>query len=64
VSGVTSGGSPFVLRRVAAQGYWSPVGYKKTFFECNTDALGRFQCLAGTASENSSEAIVNMCADV
>ena len=52
------------LRRVAKEGYWSPVGFKKTFFECKTDALSNAQCLAGQPHQNESLAVVNVCADV
>jgi hypothetical protein len=71
-SGVYGGSPGWLLRRglgssvhrVALEGFWSPVGLKTSFFECDTDALSRPQCLPGTPDENESLAVVNICAKV
>ncbi len=52
------------IRRVAEVGYWSPVGFKESFFACDVDTMSNDQCLSGTPDQNESLAVVNLCADV
>ena len=49
---------------MAEVGYWSPVGFKESFFACDVDTMSDDQCLPGTPDQNESLAVVNLCADV